>query len=775
MCLDEREEKGQERERFALLRWKGRLADLSGEWRRRLFAYFAAVSAALVFAQMGIAVIPLIGAGSFDFVGSGYFYVVGLCAPISLAALLLGPKGGSLTGVASAAALSLQMLIAPRDSAAYITFSIWGYFLIFSLFGLLQGLLFACVFRRCSTRRSQAWGVVAVCALMSMFFCGALYLCTSLEILRRYASICTAAYGLDASGSSQLLNRVVSSHLRSIGDPRFQMLCNFALMLLPCGLASQVWRRLGPNPDERPLRRTFSVCLAAVVLLSYLGAVACVIVTLCHREYDLDEVRQNSVADEIVHLMETVSHPNGFEDPELRYELFPVVSNGNLINEFTEIIAEGTGTKARILHVNEEMDGGIGTSLDEALGPECLLAVRESMRTGRVVPATFANSFESCYFDEVAGLSTASPFLLLAREVSVDVGNGGPEPFVIILACPYDPFFSRIADVVNWSSWSTFVMMLLLYLVVVYLLRATIAKPIERMGEELRDIYEGDLDVLVDAHGSKEFVALSSGINSTVDSLKGYIDEAVRRGEEELATARAIQASALPSTFPPFPEIDDFDLYASMNTAREVGGDFYDFFLTGAGTVAFLIADVSGKGIPGALFMMRSKAELKNALLSRDGLGEAVAVANENLCEGNDNDMFVTGWVAELNYKSGTINFVSAGHNPPLLRHDGVWRWLDKRGGPVMGMIEGVSYQSHELTLEPGDQILLYTDGVNEAFNVEREQFGYERFEAFASAHADLGPRELVEALQKEVSAWSEGTVQSDDITVLVLEYHPKL
>ena len=146
-------------------------------------------------------------------------------------------------------------------------------------------------------------------------------------------------------------------------------------------------------------------------------------------------------------------------------------------------------------------------------------------------------------------------------------------------------------------------------------------------------------------------------------------------------------------------------------------------------------------------------------------------MANERLCEGNEAGMFVTVWAATLNYRTGELTYVNAGHNPPLLRHDGEWSWLTKRGGLFLGTFETAKYRSETLTMEPGDQLLLYTDGVNEAFNVDDEEYGNDRLEAFLRHRNYLRPKPLVEALRVSVATWAEGAEQSDDITMLALEY----
>ena len=243
-----------------------------------------------------------------------------------------------------------------------------------------------------------------------------------------------------------------------------------------------------------------------------------------------------------------------------------------------------------------------------------------------------------------------------------------------------------------------------------------------------------------------------------------------RRVEEDLAMARAIQANALPSVFPPYPNLRDvIDIHALMRPAREVGGDFYDFFFTGPGKLALVIADVSGKGVPAALFMMRAKATLQGLLRSGLGLAEAVGRANRRLAEQNDANMFVTAWVGVVDLASGELEFVSAGHEPPLLkRADGSVGFLEETAGPSLGMMDGAAYRTRTRTLAAGDGLLLYTDGVTEARNAAREFYGAERLAA--TLRGLLGAKDagvIIDGIARDVDAFVGGTEQADDITLL--------
>ena len=248
-----------------------------------------------------------------------------------------------------------------------------------------------------------------------------------------------------------------------------------------------------------------------------------------------------------------------------------------------------------------------------------------------------------------------------------------------------------------------------------------------------------------------------------------YAREA-ERIEKDLAMAKSIQVNALPSTFPPYPSLLDFiDLCAVMRTAREVGGDFYDFYFVDKNKLVLVIADVSGKGIPAALFMMRAKATIQGYLKSGLEIVEAVMKANHHLSRGNDANMFVTAWIGIVDLKTGVVDYVNAGHNPPLVqRSDGSVRYLEGRGGLALGAVDGAVYRRQSLTLAPGDGILLYTDGVTEATSPAHELYGADRLKKTLTALfgvSDAGA--VITGILDGVNAFAAGAEQSDDITIL--------
>ncbi len=329
-------------------------------------------------------------------------------------------------------------------------------------------------------------------------------------------------------------------------------------------------------------------------------------------------------------------------------------------------------------------------------------------------------------------------------------------------------------------SWAALVYILLLFIVYVFLsalLERVVVRGIEKTNTTLEKITEGNLNEKVDVHSNLEFVSLSNGINTMVDTLKEAIAEAAARLDKELEFAREIQHAALPRIFPPYPNKNEFDIFASMTAAKEVGGDFYDFFLLGhnGSHIGIVIADVSGKGIPAALFMMSAKTLIKNFAETGMSPAEIFYHTNEKLCENNEAGMFVTAFMGILEIETGKFTYVNAGHNPPLIkRADGGFERMTLKPGFMLGALDSFAYQQSETCLDGGDTIFLYTDGVTEAQNKNLELFGDDRLRDVLNENADKAPKELLTAVHKAVAAYVDGAEQSDDLTMLALTYHPK-
>ena len=253
---------------------------------------------------------------------------------------------------------------------------------------------------------------------------------------------------------------------------------------------------------------------------------------------------------------------------------------------------------------------------------------------------------------------------------------------------------------------------------------------------------------------------------------------------KEMAMAASIQENAIPRTFPPFPGERRMDIFADMNSAKDVGGDFYDFYFLGTKKLTFMIADVSGKGVPAALFMMRAKASIKGIAQTGRPLADVVTEANDSLSRDNDASMFVTAWIGEMDLETGVVTYVNAGHNPPIAissapdAKDSRVRYLRSKPGLALGMMPGVKYHSETLTLLPGDALYLYTDGIIEQPNEKNELFGEARLESAISGMLENGMplfegsrSRLLGAILACVRAHGLGVEQADDCTQLLVRY----
>lgn len=249
--------------------------------------------------------------------------------------------------------------------------------------------------------------------------------------------------------------------------------------------------------------------------------------------------------------------------------------------------------------------------------------------------------------------------------------------------------------------------------------------------------------------------------HSQLESLKG-----------DLAIASEIQQAILPRVFPPFPEIaDKLDIAASMTPAKDVGGDFYDLFRIDDERIGFVIADVSGKGIPAAIFMAVSRTLIRATGVRGGSPAECIAYSNKLLAAESVDCMFVTVFYGIININTGEINYCNAGHNPPyVLKHDGKVEPLPTMGDPMVGAIDGLPYHEATLQLEKGDALVMYTDGVTEAMNIDYQQFGEERLEETLEDVAMHNCQEMVDAIKSDVAAFAGEAEQSDDITVLTLK-----
>ncbi|MBO5907667.1 MAG: SpoIIE family protein phosphatase [Clostridia bacterium] len=346
------------------------------------------------------------------------------------------------------------------------------------------------------------------------------------------------------------------------------------------------------------------------------------------------------------------------------------------------------------------------------------------------------------------------------------------EGYCIIAAIPEaEATFMRDASLYT-SIFMQVIIFATLFVFIYMLIKRVIINNLQKINDTLGRITKGDLNVTVDVRSSQEFSSLSDDINSTVSTLKRYIAEAAARIDKELEYAKQIQLSALPTNFP---SDEQFEIYAQMIAAKEVGGDFYDFYKLSDTTVAFLAADVSGKGIPAAMFMMTAKTIIKDLAEGGMAVNDIFTRANEKLCENNESGMFVTAWMGILDLTTGTMQFANAGHNPPLVkRANGSFEYLRTRAGFVLAGMEGVRYRVGELTLSPGDRLFLYTDGVPEATDKDNQLYGEDRLINFMNRNADLNATALLPSLKADIDSFVGEAPQFDDITMLMFDYNPK-
>ncbi|MCR5339330.1 MAG: SpoIIE family protein phosphatase [Lachnospiraceae bacterium] len=359
--------------------------------------------------------------------------------------------------------------------------------------------------------------------------------------------------------------------------------------------------------------------------------------------------------------------------------------------------------------------------------------------------------------------------------VNINEVNG----LYVIGVYPVGETIENVNTMMYVSIFLEVVVFAVLFVALIVLLRKLIVDNLVKVKDALTQITEGNLDERIEVRDTYEFDILSTDINVTVDKLKGYIAEAAARIDADLEVAKAIQTSVLPNVFPPFPERHEFELFASMHAAKEVGGDFYDFFMIGRDTLGFLIADVSGKSIPGAMFMMRGKAVIKN--LAESGLppADVFSIANEKLCEGNDAEMFLTAWMGYLDLNSGIVHVANAGHNPPVLVREGKAEYVILKPGLMLAGMEGMIYKENSMQLNKGDILYLYTDGVTEAMDADENQYGEDRLiellsfgDNYPAPSGDNGIAGAVcEMVSTDIDKFVQGAEQSDDITMLCIRY----
>lgn len=352
---------------------------------------------------------------------------------------------------------------------------------------------------------------------------------------------------------------------------------------------------------------------------------------------------------------------------------------------------------------------------------------------------------------------------------------------VIGVEIPMSTLESALNEYVLQSVIATVgIVVICIAVIMVYMYRNMIS-PIHLIAREAEKFVENNAEIskeLDKVHTGDEIQQLSDSVLQMEIDIKEYITNLTKvtaekeRISAELNVAKQIQADFLPSIFPAFPDRDEFDIFATMEPAKEVGGDFYDFFMVDEDHLAFLVADVSGKGVPAALFMVIAKTLIKNHTQKGEQPNEVFEQVNNQLCENNKEGMFVTAWMGILELSTNTLTYVNAGHTPPLLRRKGeAFNYLHCQSGFVLAGLEGIPYQQETIQLNQGDSIYLYSDGATDAINVKEELFGEERLAESINMHKDKTPEQILKSMKADIDTFVGEADQFDDITMLCLHY----
>lgn len=343
----------------------------------------------------------------------------------------------------------------------------------------------------------------------------------------------------------------------------------------------------------------------------------------------------------------------------------------------------------------------------------------------------------------------------------------------------------------TWTVAGICGLLLALFLALaIFIFNRSLVSPILRLANSAKQFVEQTKNLQspeslhfekVEIASKDEVKILADSISTMTDELRVYMQnlQAVTAEKEridaELNVANAIQASLLPCIFPSFSNQREFDIDASMQPAKEVGGDFYDFFMVDETHLAIVAADVSGKGVPAALFMVIAKTLIKDHTLPGRDLGRVFTEVNQMLCESNSEDLFVTAFEGVLNLETGTFEYVNAGHEMPFIsRHGTPFTAHHVNAGFVLAGLEGIQYQAETIQLEPGDKIFIYTDGIPEATNAQTELYGMERLAQMLAQHTGESAKELLATVREDVDRFVGNAVQFDDITMLCLQYKEK-
>lgn len=343
---------------------------------------------------------------------------------------------------------------------------------------------------------------------------------------------------------------------------------------------------------------------------------------------------------------------------------------------------------------------------------------------------------------------------------------------ILIVNIPKTELFQvilrHVALLFTLSMLSGVFISFLLYLV----LKRSINKPIEILTDIAKNISCGNLNTEIKLERPLEFANLANTFNKMANDIKNITQER-QRIESELSIAKSIQASSLPNVFPPYKDRKEFDIFANMEPAKEVGGDFYDFYFIDEDNFMFLTADVSGKGVPAALFMMTTKTLINYLALEKNSVEEMIKAVNKRVCTNNKQGFFVTMLLCIINIRTGKIKFINCGHNPPLIKqNNGKYEYLKLDTNIIIGAFEDAEFSISELQMSKGDTIFLYTDGLTEAVNNRLEMYGEDRLLDTLNRQNEPDVSGTIRYVKEDIKKFADGQPQSDDMTALMFRYN---
>ena len=782
-----KKDKKANKDKGPVLRWRGILDGIDAVLRRIIASIVVMLGVLLMFIQLSFI--------HLEFSSEVTVYLMPLLILTALGSLLLGTRTGTFIGLILGSVLLLHAQYQPLDYYELLFVRFISSVVMLTVSGFFFGINFALVLRRGYGPVKRGVHLFISSLLVSILYTLVFSVHAFFALLMRIVEASLQEI------SETRLQAMVASTLTSLGDIGLQILLDALIITVCCLIAYKLVRNAEELKGSMTIRMVFGSWLGVVVLLLYMASVAVNAVVIYENEradsetdfrsevnYLCLQQKMNSFyAEKFARFVEEAVDDDIKLETAPFYDLQDYLTGAYLLDGYS---LEEDGTilefvnseySATVLYGSDDPRFTMYSTLEEDFPNDMVVAIQRSLENGTLERFAYnetehqlllADNYPELEVTEI----TPEIYYLYAKQLEVANYEHSRVTYMFVMMQPSDMVFSRRTAILGAISLCALVLMIGTFAIVFILLNRVVAENIDEENQALALICEGKLDTRATAGGTREFESLSDGINTTVNTLKEWIREAETRMDAELATAKAIQESQLPGIFPPYPDIIKFDIYASMQAAKEVGGDFYDFFLIGDGCdsengkLAFVIADVSGKGVPGAMLMMKAKSQIRNYLGSGMELGEAIEEVNRQIMDGNEEGMFLTAWVGVLDYGTGHVEYVNCGHNPPLLwRQNGGWTWMRKRSGPMLGVFD-VPFRAQSIDCDPGDTFLLYTDGVTEAFDVHDEMYGEDRLLEVAHQGYKMHPRELLELVRGDVKRHALGAEQSDDITILTLE-----